>query len=272
MENKKQDKGDVNSYISRIVKPIFEKVAQEARKNHMMVGGMGDTTNKYCLYNPHNYRLYFDYNKKTFEPETIPKSVVRGLLLVEHNQINKTEHIYKNFLGCAIRVKKNSIEVINTKKRWYRIPLHIDKIRPVLAQITQEKDRVCRLALKEFIRIYGGFSQFKVINRVSENKIQGEDIIDLLPIKQKWHNEVVKKVYNEKNVEFSDAAFASNYLRTRATEDKADSFDKKLDKMADSLSYIAKNYESHVKLVAQSSNLLKLLNKRLSQRKLNEFL
>jgi len=113
MENKKQKESDVETYISRIVDPIFNKVLKETPKNPMMVGSKVKEFSKYCLYQPHNYRLYFDFKKDKFKPETVPNSAVKPLLPVEHKISNSKEHSYNNFLGCRITVKKTQVEIIN---------------------------------------------------------------------------------------------------------------------------------------------------------------
>ena len=278
MENKKQKERSVEEYISRIVKPIFEKVAKETLKNRISVGEKGVTTIKFCTINIHNYRLYFDFSKRNFKPLTEPKTSVLPSFLVEHRIKNSTEHEYNNFYGFRITVKRNQIEMINKidADKWYRIDLsNTDRIKPQIAQITIDKDKQAISTLNKFISIYGGYSSFKILNRHSETKVLGEDKISLIPIKQHWHTDVVKKVYNEPNAEFSDPAFASNYLRTRALEDNMDRIDRMqglLETMTDKLVFIAENYESHVGMVKEGFKLFKKINRRLDQKKLNNWL
>ncbi len=219
METKKEKDDVLKKHIDKLVKPKFEKVAEEISKNPMRVVSGVKPPTKYCLYSPHNFRRYFDFSKTNFNPKNPGKSAV-----VEYRILNKTEHSYNDFLECRIIIKKTQVEVINKKeaKRWFRIELgDIDNIKFQIKQIIIKKENECIDALKEFIKQYGGCSDFNILNRSSEDKIEDEDVVNLLPIKQRFHSPPVKKVYNEKNVEFSDPVFASNYLRTRAIEDIA---------------------------------------------------
>lgn len=286
MENPKPSERDINNYISRLVKPIFEKVAQEAVKNRMMVGGTVSKNEKYCLFQPHNYRLYIDFKKENFEPETVLPTTVRPMFPMEHKIINKTSHTYNEFYGCRITVRKTQVEIINKKKEWYKISLNISKIKPQIKQIIIDKDRECFIALRQFIRIFGGSSKFKVLNRHSENKIKGENMIDLIPIKQHWHTDVVKKVYNESNVEFNDPAFASNYLRSRALEDKAETMENDISEIKEAvkatvkintdtcliLNKFTKQIDLHLSVLKGIKKAFKRFNNRLSQKNLKEWM
>lgn len=228
METNKPDDDVLKKHIDSIVKPIFEKAAKETAKNPISVGQHGNNKN-YSLYQPHNFRRYYDFSKTNFNPETAPKSAV-----TEHKILNRTEHTFNPFLNCRITVKKNQVEVINKiePKRWYKIELdNIDYIKQQIKDIIIKKENECYNVLQQFIAHYGGFSTFKILNRKSEDKVEHEDIIDLLPLKQKFHNPPVKKVYNEKNIEFNDPVFASNYLRTRAIEDRADTITDELNEL-----------------------------------------
>ena len=218
----------IKKHIESIVMPIFDKVLKEIPKNRMMVGRVGKSRQpfkKHCYYKPHNYRLYFDFNKESFNPETVLK---QPSFPVEHKIINSTEHSYTSD-HYRITVKKKQVEIINKNIRWFRIELgNVNLIKRQIKEIIKIKDDECIAQLKLFITIYGGVSKYMILNRRSEDKIKAEDVIDLLPVKQVFHNDVVKKVYNENNVEFSDPVFASNYLRNRAIEDIAPQIDDRL--------------------------------------------
>jgi len=273
MEQTNHKQRDAQDYVNSRIMPIFAKALKETSKNPMTVGSAVDPTIKYCLYQPHNYRLYFDFDRTKFLDKNPTKKATKPIFPVEHKIINQTEHTFNTILGCRITVKKTCIEIINKVdlKRWYKIPFEERKIKIAFKEVINKKDEECRLALKKFMEFYGGESKFKIINRRSEDKIMNEDKIDLVPIKQHWHNEVVKKVYDEKNVEFSNPAFASNYLRTRAVEDKAETIMEVLNAMSKNLAYVAENYKSHAGLVKQLYKLTANLNKRITQTRLNEF-
>ena len=214
----------IKKHIEKIINPIFQAaLPKELKQNRMSVGVQGNKERKYCLYQPHNLRLYFDFSKQTFNPQTDLKSSVQPLLRVEHKIKNKIENEYNNFLGYRITVKQTQVELIDLNPRWYVIYLDkIDLITEQFLSIMARKIKENKKALNKFIKIYGGSSKLNLLNMRSENKVMNEDAIDLIPIKMKFRSEAVKKVYNEKNVEFPDPILASNYLTTRAVENKAD--------------------------------------------------
>jgi len=218
METKKQEnkKESIKEYISNIVSPIFEKVAKETKEKPMSVGKVGNKNTQYCFYNPHNYRVYYDYSKKGFTP---PKTDLIKSINVNHRIKNSTEHEFSNFMDCTITIKKNLIEIRNhiNHKKIFKVPL-TEKSKQTFMNIIDEKDNQCKDVLEKFINFFGGKSEFKLYNRWCENKIWGEDFIDGIRAKARWHTKLSKKVYNEQNVEFYDPAFASNYIENRAVE------------------------------------------------------
>jgi hypothetical protein len=152
-------------------------------------------------YNNHVVKLY-GVQDPVFDPG-----------LKDYKKIKEAEEQYDNFLGCRIRVKKNIIEIQNQieHKKTYLIESS-EKAEQQIIDILQQKDKECLTALKEFISIYGGSSEFKILKRHSENKIYGTDSINSIPIKEKFHNKVLKKVYNEQNIEYSDPVHVVNHL------------------------------------------------------------
>ena len=280
---KKQETSE--QHIRRIVKPIFDKVLQEIDKNPMTVGNQGIKSPKYCLYNPHNFRRYYDFCKGNFHPDKPHLDHGRGTFPVEHKIINKNEHTFDHFHNCRITVKRSQVEIINKiqVKRYYKIQLeNVDYLKPQIGLIVAKKEKECIKVLKEFIKVYGGISKFKLLNWHSEDKIMGEDIIKKIPLKMKFHTDVVKKVYNEPNVEFSDPAFVSNYLRTRALEDRMDVIDKLLMaidvKLTPSLANLSLNLNTHISVEKRIDKGIMGLNKvirnlsgKLSQKKLQDF-
>lgn len=215
METNKDNKRDVYSEIDKIVNPIFNKVLQETKKNHTMVARQGSTLKSYCFYQPHNHRLYFDFNKLTFK--TIPNHTPYNLRV-----INKNEYQIYNFENCNIRIKKTQAEIVYnpTEKKLFKIELGIDKdIKGQITSIVTDIVSQSITALKKFIEIFGGSSEFKLLNVRSEDKIIDEAMINLIPAKMVFYNDIVKKVYNEKNVEFPNPIQAINYLTNRSIED-----------------------------------------------------
>ena len=215
----------IKQAIERISKPIFDKVLQETKKNLTLVGGVGQNRSKFCYYNPHNYRLYFDFSRVGFSLLKPTVGNKRGRWSVSNGNVkvvNKTEYIFKDFEGCNIRLRKNTIEILNKldHKKNYLIKLNSrSEIEKQFKDIVNKKNSECINILKLFIKEFGGSSNFKLLNFYSDNKITHEKAIDMMPLKMKFNNQVVKKVYNEQNVEFSTPAGACNYLTNRGLED-----------------------------------------------------
>ncbi|KKL11085.1 hypothetical protein LCGC14_2549340 [marine sediment metagenome] len=74
------------------------------------------------------------------------------------------------------------------------------------------------------------------------------------------------------------AGYVKNYISIRAIEkvspeiaNEINLFNMKIDKVATSMAYVAENYKSHVGMVEEAHKLFKKINKRLSQKKLNEW-
>lgn len=217
----------VKDYIDKITKPIFEKALKETPKNRMSVGGGSVKAKKFSdvsLYQPHNYRLYFDFLRSGFKPPTHnttdpSRSVVTTSY--EYKVKNSTEHYFKNYHGCNITVKKTQIEIINKleHKRWYVIKHgEASEYTAQVRTIIEKKDSECVIVLKKFIAEFGGESNFKVLNRKSEDKVQLEDSVDRVGLKNHFHSGACKKVYNAANIEFKDPVFAANYFENRAIE------------------------------------------------------
>ena len=217
---------EMENYVKSIVTPIFEEALKETPKNPMSVGSGGSVSAPYCIYHPHNYRVYLDYDKSTFKPPKggVPpskthKPTLGGSVVLTHRLKNSTEHEFDNFHGCRITIKKTQVEIQNKidVEKKYRIDMG-EEVEPQFREIIKQKDNECIDVLKKFIKEYGGTSKFEILNRHSENKIIAEDSIDRIKITNKWHTKISKKVYNENNVEFHDPAFASNYVDNRAIE------------------------------------------------------
>ena len=206
----------------------------------------------------------------------------------------------EDFFGCSIRVKKKTIQINNKKdfKRTYAIQLTSNKERKrQIKEIDEKKERETLDVLKLFIKIFGGKSNFTEINKREEDKVEQERMINKLPLKQSWHTPIVKKVYNEKNVEFSDPVYAANYFVNRGLEDVAPEIKEHLDLLwqgvkgiievnkstADTFSSFATNFlpihkehavniKSHTRVLKGISKSFNKFNTLLSQKKLGEFL
>ncbi|GEM_PF-4874983 len=205
MENQNEKRSSVSR---RVKQQILESFPQEQVKNPLWVG-FGKKT---CYIQPHNYRRYFDFE--------MPQKPTWVRLVGKI--INSKELFFKDFQGCNIKIKKNQIEILNLieHKKWYAIDItNFEFIECQVAEVIAKKEKECIDVLKNFIAESGGKSNFKVLNWHEEIKVMNEDFIDKIPLKMKFRNEVVKKLYNEKNIEHSDAAFTSTFLKARSLED-----------------------------------------------------
>lgn len=221
MENKKEKDGSV---IRRVSGEIFEKFLQETPKNQLLVGTPGFAKPKTCYVEPHEFRRYFDFSKENF----LLKNQYQE---AGFKKINSTELFLENFESCSIKVKVSTIE-INYPRKWHVVDLsNLDLITPQLIDIIAKTEIACIEVLKNFIKTFGGFSELKVLNYHENLKVMGEDFIDKIPLKAKFRTEVVKKVYNEKNIEFLDSPYAAQYLTSRALEDITPPIISRLDKL-----------------------------------------
>lgn len=219
-------------HISRLVTPIFENSLKETSKNHMVVGSGRSGEYKSVFVQPHNYRSYFKYSRVSsvlsvlsdesgiYKPEgRVPEG---GVGSVYYKRINNGKELsFPDFGGCRVVVKKNLIEVVNkiNHKHWFPVKMNVDTIERDIREIVRLKDEQTLDVLRLFVSCFGGSSDFVLVNSISEVKVSGEDKIDLIPERMKFHNPVAKKVYNERNVEFKSEASASQYLINRVGED-----------------------------------------------------
>ena len=216
MENNHSKKEDVHNPIwDAIIEKECDKVLQEANKNHVSVSATPDSK-PYSLYNPHNYRQYFDFDTTSFRPKTDPPTSVAA---TAWRTINSTEICFDDYLGFRIVVKRTQVEMTLKNDEWHIIYTEpIEGIHPQIVEICKELLGRAIAILKKFISQYGGHSSLRLLNLTSENKVKSESAVNLLADRLTFRNEVMKKVYMEKNIELSDPVFAANYLTTRAIE------------------------------------------------------
>jgi len=213
----------IKDYIEKVTTPIFEKTLQETKKNRTLVGSQKKISNIYSLYSPHNYRLYFDFEKTNFHPLRPSKPTYKidgGRLGLK----NSKEWVTKEQIwGCNLIIKKTQVQINNLiePKRWYLILMgDIDKRKQQVMEIHQRKINEGIWALKSFLRVYGGVSKFKLLRIWCEEKIMRDKPIDRLPIDMFFKTKNVKKDYNEPNIEyFGDPVGAANYFSNRGVED-----------------------------------------------------
>lgn len=210
MEPTKQLNEDAYEYVKRIVTPIFKAALKETRKNRRSVGTPPVREDSHTLYNPHNYRLYFDFSKENFKPTNRPPYPGWSYPKV----VNSTEYNSKKG-KFNIRVKRTQIEIAFPVKDWHKINL-TEPVTPQFITIIHEYDKICKGIVEDFIKNFGGKSNYHILKRRSEDKIQGENMINSIPLESIFYNRVGKKVYHQKTFEFNGPVLASNYLETAA--------------------------------------------------------
>ena len=187
------------------------EVPKETTKNHVLVGGVG-LDYSYSVYNPHNARFYFNFDRSSIKP------MGGGVGLVPSNG---SELKLDDFMSCRVVIKKTMIEITNkiNKDRCFKISgseVEIDnQIKDAVATLEREAIGV----LRAFVDLYGGKSDFVCCKVwIPDNKILHDRIIDSIPDEVTFRNDVIKKVYNElpKNVEVSTPTGASKLLRNHA--------------------------------------------------------
>lgn len=215
---KQSDEQAVYDEISKIVTPIFEKAAKEAKPNHTMVGDPVTTIKELSGLNIHNYRRYFIFDTKTFNPKT---SMVGGRVSLLQGRNYDKEWSIDNFHKCRVTIKKVQAEVIYkyNDRDWFAIVNA--RSREQISALLDSFDNSCINALKEFVKIWGGKSDFKIIRKFpmkNDNKVMHEDFIDRLPQALTFETPVVKKYYKDTpiKVEFKDPEYAIQYLENSA--------------------------------------------------------
>jgi len=213
------ESSQTKTHIRGLVKRALGDCSNETGLTRVSGGSGRSEQNRRVFFKPHNYRVYYDFNISGFVVD-LKDPGVRGLGGVGYKLINSGhDHSFKSFMGCRIVVRRKTIEINNriSVERWHPIALSGD-VQAQFERIIVEKDSQCLRVLQSFVERFGGSSDEVVVNVHSENKLMGEDAIDRIPLKMKFHTDSVKKVYNEKNVEFDTPAEAANYLENRALE------------------------------------------------------
>jgi hypothetical protein len=213
----KDKKETLQEYIDKIVTPIFNKVLQEKEPNRMMVGTGNQKEYKF-LWQPHNYRLYFLFDKTNFIPPT-SKTIykTRSFKLINYGK----DYQFDNWENCKITIRKNQVEVINKShnKQWRLISANsIPQIKEKIDQVVSNLNQQAKSALNSLIKRFGGCSDLKIIKIRGEHGIHGIDYLDKIPEDMIIHDTIFKKVYKGK-VEFYDPVNIKNTISNLALKD-----------------------------------------------------
>lgn len=224
--------------ISERVKAILSQSPQETPHTQVLGRGARVARKGQSFINLHNQRLYYQYSK-------IHGPVVTNNLYIKPNvknqkawvgttvkEINHGKEIFiKNFLGCNFRIKRETIQVNNVEgsNRWYLFNHGETQEYDVILQNIKNE---IKEKLQALIEIIGGESDYKLLNFHCEAKIRNDELMEKLPSKMRFYNGMVKKVYEEKNIEFLDPSFASNYLSNMGIREIAPNLSEILDRFA----------------------------------------
>lgn len=219
------------NFREEIKKKIRESL-QEHPYNPVWVGSQakGDTITFY--WQPHEYRLYFNFEKANFNPkkptnpalENIQTRVPgfnQGYTYAPKN--HNSEHHYKGFMGCTIIVRKNTIEVINNmhRKQWREI--NADSIEDIDKRIDEVIDKLNSQAIKAletFIKIHKGKTNFEPIKIRCYNGIHNDELVPKIPKEMIIKDGVFQKLYKEK-IELYTPTQVKTFFKNRVIEQLA---------------------------------------------------
>jgi len=209
MEQDKNKKEDVvKEFFEQIKEPIINKVLQETKLNPTWVGRGFKKGKIQWLWQPHNLRLYFDFNKETFNPpkpdNPTLKKLKGGVVGFSYEVKNYgSEHHFDNFYGCRVILRNKSAEVINKwyQKQWRLMSAaNIKDVGDKIFGIMEEMDSQCLEALKKIIGLFGGKSNYNIQRKwyKGEHGIHGIPLLDSIPEEMVITNSVFKKQYMKK--------------------------------------------------------------------------
>ncbi len=232
MKDKKDGSNkSIKDYIEEITNPIFNKVLLESNNNPMMVGRVQKKEIKF-LWQPHNYRLYFNFDKSTFIPPT-SKTIYKTHSFRYELKNYGSEHHFYDWESCKIAIKKNMVEVINKShhKQWRLITANsIPQIKDKIDELVTQLNKQGTSALNSLIRRFGGISDLKIIKVRGEHGIHGIDYLDKIPEDMIIHDTIFKKVYNGK-VEFYDPVNIKNTVSNFALKEFSPEISNSLDNL-----------------------------------------
>jgi len=250
----------LKDYIDKLIIPIFDKVHRKSSNNPMMVGRVQKKEISF-LWQPHNYRLYFYFNKTNFIPPT-SKSIYKTRSKYELKNYGSEHHFY-NWKDCKITIKKTMVEVINKShnKQWRLITANsIPQIKKKIDQVVENLNKQGISALKSIIRRFGGISDCKIIKVRGEHGIHGIDYLDRIPEDMVIHDTIFKKVYKGK-VEFYDPANIKNFVSNMALKDIAPEIAESIDNLGNQLILTIRSLDKSIKLEIENKKLhLEILN------------
>lgn len=253
----------IQERIRKVVRPIFEKVLQEAGRDTMI----GVPTIKF-IWRPNNYRLSMPFDAKTF----IPAKTHHNVVLTVSNF--GTKFTLKNFNGTTIMIDKNRISCIYSlkhlgKKVWYLIEANsIKDIDDRCKERVETIETRCLENIKSFVEIWGGKPDYEQKKWVRfEDDFHGEDYVKSIPEDAIITDTYFKKLYpkgiefkgkEREDVKFEGMAHMKNFVSNRIVEEIAPEIAKSIDNLGNALD---KNLEKIAEANLNTSKTMELLGK-----------
>lgn len=219
-----------------------------------------------ALYNPHNYRLYFNFTKTNFNPS-------EGMVGVWFcKKVNSGKEFSAVGEGVRITIRKIKAEVIHkySEDEWFAI--NKTNSREEISAILNKIDEKNILALKKFVEVFGGETDYKIVSATGrpfinllnqgDHKIMHENFIDSLPLKMHFETPHTKKVYNHPDAEFSEAISAANFLEHSALNECNPELNKRIcsiEKSMQVLDALTRQIELHLEVEAKTEQAAKNL-------------
>lgn len=235
--------------VEAAINKIFSDATQETRSDRESVGRrrrsgeVSPIPEKSLLWQPHDFRLYIDFDREGFKPK---KPSDRGLRKIKtsvarfnpaytfSSKNHGKEFLYKDFMGCTLEIKKHQVAVHNRShaKQWRLIKRgSIDEIKARITEVMKRLEEEAVQALQVFIRIHGGKSSYRILYKRCEHGIHGDSYLDRIPPELVINDTVFKKVYQHK-VEFKDEVAMKTYIANRSIEEIAPDIARSIDNLA----------------------------------------
>ena len=217
---KEETSNSVKDEIGKIVLPIFNKAAQETKSNPSWVG----IPPSFSQYNLHNYRLYFSYKRPT--TTDLMRSVKDFTYMGSRNYGH--EQVFKHISGYQVTIKKTQVEL---KKKHESRDWHlIDNSHPEeISKINSAKQGEAINIFKEFVKEYGGDTDFNIINEYKIDNAIKNSLTKKIPIREHWEDDVTKKLYKEDKIEAKREQYAKNFCHNAGLYDFSPEIAQRLD-------------------------------------------
>jgi len=254
------------------------------------------------LWQPHNFRVIVSYKPPSgfqgFPVETDPyPHPHRGSFPVEVKGTDKCcdctisnngkQYNFKGYRGCTIQIFKTKAVIINNShvKMWRVIKnSKLGEADPEIKEVVDDMDAYAVHVFRLFVEQFGGATDFKIINRRTENGFKGDPVTDGMPKDQVINSLNFKKVYDD-HIEFKSTQAMENFIHNRTIDKVAPELALRLQHIDRQVSGVlaiqgnyaktvipvqldlAKNMETHVAVMQDIHTALSILNVNLAKKR-----